>query len=317
VQAEIARLAERQHGVVERSQLVALGLGPRAIDRWSAAGALHPVYPGLLAVGHRLLSQRAWWMAATLACGTDAVLSHWSAAELWGIRRPTDRRIDVTLRPKSRSPRGIRRHASKLLPADEVTAREGIPVTTVPRTVLDLAAVAGIDVVENAVREMEYLELRDPLSLPDLLTRYPGRRGVRRVRLALDRIREEPSGRRRSPLEERFVPFLRRHQLPIPRLNAWVEVRGKRYQVDCLWPATTQIVELDGWQAHGTRSAFRDDRARDRRLRVAGYSVTRISWSQLDDEPTAIAADLRALLCGDGGRLGSADQARRRGGMSE
>jgi very-short-patch-repair endonuclease len=254
-------------------------------------------------------------MAAVFACGPDAVLSHWSAAALWGIRNPTSGRIEVTLRPKSHSPPGIRRHASKLLPRDEVTVEDGIPVTTVPRTILDLAAIAAVDVVENAVREMEYLELRDALSLPDLLARYPGRRGVRRVRLALARLEEEPTGRRRSPLEERFAPFLRRHHLPLPRFNAWIEVKGKRYQVDCLWPGTTQIVELDGWQGHGTKAAFVADRARDRRLRVSGYSVTRISWSQLDDEPTAIAADLRALLA-DQGRLGSADQARRCGGMS-
>jgi very-short-patch-repair endonuclease len=176
-----------------------------------------------------------------------------------------------------------------------VTVEDGIPVTTVPRTVLDLAAVASADVVENALREAEYLELRDPLSLPRLLARYPGRRGVRRVRTTVARIEEEPGGRRRSPLEERFVPFLRRYSLPVPRLNAWIEIKGKRYQVDCLWP-NSQVVELDGWQGHGTKSAFRDDRARDRRLRVAGYSITRLTWSQLEDEPTALAADLRALL---------------------
>jgi very-short-patch-repair endonuclease len=235
-------------------------------------------------------------MAAVLGCGSGAVLSHWSAAELWGMRKPTDRAIEVTLRPKSRHPPGIRRHASEMLPADEVTEHDGIPVTTVPRTILDLAAVATVDVVENALREAEYLELRDALSLSGLLARYPGRRGIRKVRTALARIEEEPPGRRQSRLEERFVPFLRRYRLPIPRFNAWLEVGGRRYRVDCLWPGATQIVELDGWQGHGTKSAFRGDRARDRRLRVAGYSVTRISWSQLDDEPTAIAADLRALL---------------------
>jgi very-short-patch-repair endonuclease len=182
------------------------------------------------------------------------------------------------------------------LPTNEVTVEDGIPVTTVPRTIIDLAAVASVDVVENALRESEYLRLYDMLSLQDLVARYPGRRGMRKVRTALDRLREEPGGRQRSPLEERFVPFLRRHDLPIPRLNAWIEVGGRRYQVDCLWPQTTQIVELDGWEGHGTRSAFREDRARDRRLRVAGYTVTRLTWSQLVDEPTAIAADLRALL---------------------
>jgi very-short-patch-repair endonuclease len=210
--------------------------------------------------------------------------------------RPNSRSvIDVTTPHKSRTWDGIRRH-HKALPADEVTVEEGIPVTTVPRTVLDLAATEPLDVVENLIREMEFLQLSDRLSLPDLIDRYPGRRGVRKVRLALDRLEEDPAGRKRSPLEERFSPFLRRHRLPLPRYNDWIQAGVKRYRVDCHWPDLRQIVELDGWQAHGTKTAFREDRARDRRLRVAGYSVTHLTWNQLDDEPEAIAADLRALL---------------------
>ena len=143
---------------------------------------------------------------------------------------------------------------------------------------------------------MEFRELRDPLSLWDLVRRYPRRRGVARVRLALERLKDEPEGRKRSRLEERFAPFLRRHDLPIPRFNDSIVLAGKRYEVDCHWPGTGEIVELDGWTGHKTRTAFREDRARDRRLRVAGYSVTRLTWNQLDDEPERIAADLRALL---------------------
>ncbi|HET7418028.1 MAG TPA: type IV toxin-antitoxin system AbiEi family antitoxin domain-containing protein [Solirubrobacterales bacterium] len=94
----------------------------------------------------------------------------------------------------------------------------------------------------------------------------------------------------------RFAPFLRRHRLPMPRFNEPITLGTKRYRVDCHWPGTHQIVELDGWEGHSSRSAFRDDRERDRRLRVAGYSVTRLTWNQLEDEPTQIAADLRALL---------------------
>jgi very-short-patch-repair endonuclease len=142
---------------------------------------------------------------------------------------------------------------------------------------------------------VEYRRLYDRLSLRDLLDRYPGRAGTRAVRAALARLAES-SGRVDSPLEERFLPFLDRHRLPRPQFNAWLEVGGKRYRVDCLWPAQRQIVELDGWESHGTRVAFRDDRARDRRLRVARYGVTRLAWSQLEDEPEAIAADLRRLL---------------------
>jgi very-short-patch-repair endonuclease len=234
-------------------------------------------------------------MAAVLASEPEAVLSHWSAAALWAIRPNSREGIDITTSQKSRSWRGIRRHHS-LLPADEVTVEEGIPVTTVPRTILDLAATESTDVVENLLREQEHRRLWDRLSLPDLIERYPGKRGVRRVQAALDRLEEEPAGRKRSPLEERFAPFLRQHHLPLPRFNDWITAGGNRYQVDCHWPDTQQIVELDGWEGHKSRSAFRDDRARDRKLRVAGYSVTRLTWNQLDDEPEAVAFDLRVLL---------------------
>ena len=234
-------------------------------------------------------------MAAVLASGPDAVLSHWSAAALWVIRPNSRSFIHITTPQKSRSWKGIRRHHSPL-PADEVTVEEGIPVTTAPRTIFDLAATEPEDVIENLLREAEFLELWDRLSLRDLTERYPGKRGVRKVRVALERLEEEPSGRRRSKLEERFAPFLRRHHLPLPRFNDWILLGPKRYQVDCHWPGTGQIVELDGWKGHGTRSAFREDRARDRALRVAGYSATRLTWNQLDDEPEAVSADLRVLL---------------------
>jgi very-short-patch-repair endonuclease len=203
--------------------------------------------------------------------------------------------IDVTTNRKSRPVDGIDRHYSPL-PADETTTVSGIPVTIVPRTIFDIAARTSIGQVESMIREAEYRQLHDRLSLRDLLERYPRRQGRRRVRVALERIEVLPAGRTRSPLEERFLPFLLRHRLPRPRLNAWIFTGKKRFQVDCHWPGTRQIVELDSWQAHGTRTAFRDDRTRDRVLRAAGYEVTRISWAQLDDEPEAIASDLRCLL---------------------
>jgi hypothetical protein len=202
----------------------------------------------------------------------------------------------VTTPHKSRTWDGIKRH-HKALPADEVTMEEGIPVTGPCRTAFDLAATEPLDVVENLIGEMEFRQLSDRLSLPDLIERYPGRRGVRKLRLALERLEEDPAGRKRSPLEERFSPFLRRYHLPPPRYNDWILLpSGKRCQVDCHWPDLRQIVELDGWQGHGTKTAFREDRARARRLTAAGYSVTHITWSQLDDEPEAIAADLRTIL---------------------
>jgi very-short-patch-repair endonuclease len=242
-------------------------------------------------------------MAAVLASGPEAVLSHYSAAALWKLRGHSERAVEVTIPHKSTSSKEIRRH-HKALPADEVTKEEGISVTTVPRTIFDLAATESRDVVESLLREAEYLEHRDALSLWDLVGRYPGRRGVRKVRMALERLQSEPPGRRRRGLEERFAPFLRRYRLPLPRFNDWIPLDGRRYCVDCHWPGTGEIVELDGWQGHGTRSAFREDRERDRKLRVAGYSVTHITWAQLDDEAEAVAADLRVLL-GLGDRKGT------------
>lgn len=268
--------------MVARFQLVADGMSAEEIDWRIGTGRLHRVHAGVYAVGHRLLSRQGWLMAAVLASGPEAVLSHHSAAMLWGLRGYSERRAEVTLSHKSTSSKRIRRHHS-LLPSDERTVEEGIPVTSVPRTIFDLSATEPVDVVKNLLRESEFRHLSDRLSLWDLIERYPGKRGVRKVRTALEQLKEEPAGRKCSPLEERFAPFLQHHRLPLPRFNHRIT-------------GTNQIVELDGWDGHSTRTAFRDDRARDRALQAAGYSVTRITWNQLDDEAEAIAADLRALL---------------------
>jgi len=288
----LATLARQQHGVVGRWQLLAAGLSEEMIDSRIHTGGLHRLHLGVYSVGHQLVSREGRWMAAVLASGPEAVLSHYSAAALWQIRPSSRTRIDVTVPHRSRSSELIHRHVSPV-PPDERTLKEGIPVTTVPRTI---AATEPADVIQNLLREAEYRELWDRLSLWDLVERFPGRRGVRKVRVALERLKSEPPGRKRSKLEERFAPFLRLHHLPLPRFNDWILLGPKRYQVDCHWPGTGQIVELDGWQGHKTRTAFREDRARDRALRVAGYSVTRLTWSQLEDEPEAVAADLRVLL---------------------
>jgi very-short-patch-repair endonuclease len=237
-------------------------------------------------------------MAAVLASGPEAVVSHWSAAAVLGIRPNGRTRIDVTVAHRSRSSKPIWRHVS-VVPEDERAVEEGIPVTSVHRTFFDLTAFVDVDAVVAMIKEAEYLNRWDRLSLPDLLERYPGKRGSRKVRFALDRLKEEPSGRKRSRLEERFAPFLRRHHLPLPRFNDWILLGAKRYRVDCHWPGSNRIVELDGWQGHSTRSAFQDDRARDRALQAAGFSVIHLTWNQLDAEAEAVASDLRVLL-GDG-----------------
>ncbi len=234
-------------------------------------------------------------MAAVLASGPEALLSHRPAAALWGLRGYSGGAVHVTVPHKSTSTKRIRRHVS-LVPPDERAVEEGIPVTSVHRTIFDLAATEDLDAVVAMIKEAEYLRRYDHLSLPDLLDRYPAKRGSRNLRSALQRLKEEPSGRKRSKLEERFAPFLRRHHLSLPRFNDWILLGAKRFQADCHWPNHRLIVELDGWDGHSTRSAFQDDRARDRALKVAGYTVIHLTWSQLDAEPTQIAADLSALL---------------------
>ena len=292
--ASIAALADVQHGVVARSQLRDLGLGEDAIDRRIRAGRLHQLYRGVYAVGHRALTQRSHWMAAVLFCGPDAVLSHWSAAALFGFRSHRGGPIHVTSPRKSKPHGPIRRHRALLLP-DETTEHDRIPVTTVPRTNLDLAAASDAHTVESCLRQCEFLRLYDSLSLRDLIERHPGHRGNRAARTALSRLEGTP-GETEEGLEECFLAFLDAHRLLRPEFNAWLEAQGHRYRVDCLWRPQRLIAELDSWQAHGTRSAFRTDKTRDRHLLLAGYTTTRIAKVHLDQEPDELAADLRRLL---------------------
>jgi Transcriptional regulator, AbiEi antitoxin/Protein of unknown function (DUF559) len=291
----LADIAGRQHGVVSRSQAEALGISGNTVDRWRREGGLHRIHPGVYALGHEAITQRSRWMAAVLASGSGAVLSHRSAAASWRIWGSGAGKVHVTV-PRHTGSRGpIRRHFAAL-PVDEVTTRDGIPVTSAARSVLDLAADKGEAAAESALREMEYLGVYGPVSLPALLQRYPRHRGAAIVRRCLERLEDDPGGRVRSPLEELFLPFLDAHHIPRPRLNAWLSVGDDRYQVDCLWPEARLIGELDGFASHGTRRAMREDRKRDRQLLAASYRVVRIVGSQLRSEPSAVAADLRSLL---------------------
>jgi very-short-patch-repair endonuclease len=285
----IAALAARQHGVVARAQLVALGLGHRAIDHRVACGRLHVVHHGVYAVGHRRLTRRGQWMAAVLAAGPGATLSHRSAAALWDLHRSAQTRIEVSTPSRRRHRPGIEVHRAGLQP-DEVTEVDGIPVTTVPRTLLDLAAVLPRSRLERAIERAEALRLTDPVSLDGLLRRYPRRHGTRSLREVV-RQGIEPI-LTRSELEDRFLAFLDARGLPRPRVNVLIE----GLEVDFVWPEQRLIVELDGHNTHGTRAAFERDRQRDRILQAAGWRVVRITWRQLQDDPAAIARDLGRLL---------------------
>jgi Protein of unknown function (DUF559) len=236
-------------------------------------------------------------MAAVLASGPGAVLSHRSATALWGIWGSGTGETHVTVPRKTRSQRSIKRHFGAL-PADEVTTLHGIPTTSAARVVLDLAADKdrGEAAAESALREMEYLGIYGPVSLPSLLDRHPHHRGAPIVARCLERLKDDPGGRVRSPLEELFLPFLDTHQIPRPRLNPWLSIGDERFQVDCFWPDARLVGELDGFQSHGTKRAMRADRKRDRQLVAASYRVVRITPDQLTTEPTQVAEDLRVSL---------------------
>jgi hypothetical protein len=234
-------------------------------------------------------------MAAVLASGPGAVLSHRSATALWGIWGSGAGEVHVTVPRKSRSQRSIKRHFGAL-PVDEVTIHDGIPVTSAARAILDLAADKGDAAAESALREMEYLGIYGPVSLPTLLARHPKHHGATIVKRCLQRLEEDPGGRLRSPLEELFLPFLDAHQIPRPRLNHWLSVGDDRFQVDCYWPQARLIGELDDFRSHGTRRAMGKDRRRDRRLLTQSFRVVRITEAQLRTEPLPLAHDLGALL---------------------
>jgi hypothetical protein len=291
--AGIADFAGRQHGVVSRRQLISLGLGEDAIDARLRLGRLHRLHRGVYAVGHKVVSREGRWMAAVLTGGAGAVLSHRSAAALWGIATFSGA-IEITSPRNTRSRGSIRRHCA-LFPPDEVTVLDGIPVTSVHRTVFDYAGVSSVDRLEAAIRQAEYRRLRDRLSLPALLARYPGARGNVNLRLCLERL-GRTSGFTRSDLEDLFLSFLDRFGLPRPHLNARLQVRGQWLEVDCLWRKERLAVELDSRVAHETRAAFETDRERDRGLQSDGWRAVRITWRQLQDEPDRIAHDLRTLL---------------------
>jgi very-short-patch-repair endonuclease len=289
----LSGLAGRQHGVVARWQLLEAGVGRRAIDT-RLGGHLLPVYRGVYAVGYAAAGTESRWMAAVLAAGPGAVLSHYSAAQLWGLaprsRRPAEVTRPTYFRPHPR----IRAHRAGLA-GDEKTKVSQIPVTTVPRTVLDFAALASRRQLERALKEMEVQRRTDPLSIPHLLARYPRRRGSRVLRDLLA-VGAQAGGVTRNEFEELFVPLLDSCGLPRPRFNADIAVGGRFVNVDCLWRRERLVVELDGRATHGTKKAFEDDRERDRLLVADGWRVMRITWRQLKAQRDSIASDLRQAL---------------------
>ncbi|MBN9624189.1 MAG: DUF559 domain-containing protein [Actinobacteria bacterium] len=245
-------------------------------------------------MGHRALTVESRWMAAVLAHGPEAVLSHRSAGQFWGIYPRAGIPPEVTCPGSKKTKAGIVAHRG-LLPEDEVVREHAIPVTSVARTMLDLAATRSEREVERAWDQMEFREYRHRLSVPDLLERHPRREGS----LVLTRLanrRTLPVGITRNDFEEAFLAFVDRHRLPRPRMNAHVSLRGRFYEIDCFWEEQRVAIELDGGAAHKTIEAFEDDRERDRILSAEGFTANRITWHQLHDKAQEVADDLRKIL---------------------
>jgi hypothetical protein len=289
---DLAALAATQYGVVSRAQVKACGLSDRAIVERVRAGRLHRIHRGVYAVGHTALRGEGRLLAAALACGPAAVLSDATAGGVWGVRPTSAARIDVTV-PSDAGRRGpaivrLRRRAG--LTAADVTRKDGLPVTSLARTLLDLAAAIPVKQLDRALEQAEILRLLDAGPIEEVLARNHGRPGAAKLARALAMYRGPQNTR--SPLEHDFLTLLDRHGLPRPIVNG--HVMG--YEVDAHWPGTSLIAELDGRRHHGTTAAFERDRLRDARLVAAGYTVMRFTAKRLREEAGAVAAEVGAAL---------------------
>ncbi len=287
----LRELVERQAGVVARRQLADAGVSDAQIARWVRRGRLIRRYRGVFIAGHTALRPQGHRWAAILACGPGAVLSHRAAAAAWGLRPDRRPRIDITTaRGGGRRHAAIDAHQSPIGPAD-VTTIDGLPVTTVARTALDLAEVVPLRHVERYLIAAEQQRVFDLRALMDVLHRHPGRHGQRPLRAALAAYAPEHACSK-SEMEMLALDLIAAHGLPRPLVN--VLVAG--HEVDLHWPPQRVAVELDSRRFHLTTGAFEGDRRRDLELAALGYRTGRLTWRQLVGEPAWVAGRLRALL---------------------
>lgn len=284
----LASLASVQHGVVSRRQLEAVGLRRGAIARRVESGRLHRLHHGVYALGHPVLTVRGHWLAAVLACGDGAVLSHASAAAAWDLRRSDASLIDVIVPVAGgRKRRGIRIHRRPDLARQDTTTLDGIPITTPTRTLIDLAPRLTHGALKRTLAQTEARRLLDDAQIADAFARRSTRSGAKRLQQAL----QDPTITR-SELEDRFLALLDRERLPRPLVNHHV----LHHEVDFVWPTHRLIVETDGREHHGTAEAFEHDRRRDVELTIAGYRVVRFTHRQVTEHAATTAAELHALL---------------------
>lgn len=290
----IAALAAGQHGVVSRGQLLDARIASSTIDDRVASGELVKLHRGVYAAGHAHLRPNGYRLAAVLATGPGAVLSHRDAAALHGLRDGGGTRIDVSTPAQRRSTKRIRVYGRRALDARDISTVEGIPVTTVARTLVDLGEVLAHQALVKVCSEAERQRILDVTSIENALERRRGRRGpaTAKLRAVLEDLGCHGTTLTRSPLEDRLLPLLDAHDLPRPATNAYVE----GYEWDAVWARARLAVELDGWDAHKTRRAFQHDRTKANALANAGWTVLRFTHDDLVRRPEVVVASVRAQL---------------------
>lgn len=267
-----------------------LGYSRSSVSRAAAAARLHRLHRGVYAVGHTDLSLHGTCLAAVMACGPGALLSHYSAAWLWGIARWSPIPLSVTA-PSRRAPRPpIKLHHARALAARDRGVVEGVPVTAIPRTALDLAATLRPRSLQRLLERAEELRFFDLRHFDDLLARTTGHPGAGRLRRALDLYRPAPFSR--SGLERRFLGLVAEAGLPRPSTGFGEE----GYELDVYWPQMRFAVELDVYETHGSRQAFESDRLRQENLKLAGIEMIRVTGHRLDREPRKVIGRVARLL---------------------
>lgn len=285
----LAGLAEQQHGVVSARQLRGLGYSRSVAADAASAGRLHRIHRGVYTVGHRRLNWHGWCLAAVLACA-PAYASHASAGWIWGLLRYAPGTIDVTAPTSRRARKAFRLHHA-CLELHDCIEREGIPVTSLARTHLDLAATFPPARIARTLERSEELQLFDLAAFDELLARVTHHPGVKPLRDALDLYRPDPTFTR-SGVERRFLALVKAAELPVPAMNC--NVAG--FEVDAYWEAERFAVELDVYETHGTHAAFERDRLRQEDLLLAGIEIDRITGPRLKHEPERVIERLGRLL---------------------
>jgi very-short-patch-repair endonuclease len=300
VERVIARLASGAHGVVARAELLAARVTKAQIDRRVRSGALIVEFRGVYRAGHRAPSVEARYMAAVKACGKEAVLSGLAAAYLLGLVKGAPPRPEVTA-PTERRIKGVKTRRRRIHDRDKAVW-QGIPVTTVPRTLVDLSSLLSLDELARACHEAGVRHRTTPAQVERALARTPRAKGAANLR----RVLRGEVHVTLSKLERRFLALLREHGLPLPITNK----RAGTKRVDCRWPQHHLTVELDSYTFHNSRQAWEQDRRRERQAHARGDQPRRYTHHDVTEEPAQMLRELRELL--SAARSRSAAPSRRR-----